>query len=307
MELRQLRYFIAVADMLNFSRASESLFLSQSALSRQISDLEDELGVVLFNRDRHSVALTAAGKLMLSEAKSILLQTEKLAPLLHSAAQETQEENVFIGVDARLNEDLIVHRVLTEVVYQWRQAYPGIRALFFSQEQTELQTALDKGELTVGLMLSPEPTLEPGVTTKILREDELVLVTRREIAGSEQAILEQLLDYSASLVLAEKDTALMTRILLLLNELNFAPAIRFAENRASMLLNVESGDGSTILPESIVRRLENPDLRIYRFPTQTAKLYLLAVWQKNGGRLAEQIVADSIDALRRIEEKTESF
>ena len=52
MELRQLRYFIAVADTLNFSRASESLFLSQSALSRQISDLEDELGLRLFSADR---------------------------------------------------------------------------------------------------------------------------------------------------------------------------------------------------------------------------------------------------------------
>ena len=55
MELRQLRYFVAVADTLNFSRAAESMFVSQSSLSKQISDLEQELGVLLFRRSKHNV------------------------------------------------------------------------------------------------------------------------------------------------------------------------------------------------------------------------------------------------------------
>ena len=62
MEIRQLKYFAAVADTLNFSRAAETLLISQSALSKQIADLERELGMVLLQRDKRSVRLTPAVK-----------------------------------------------------------------------------------------------------------------------------------------------------------------------------------------------------------------------------------------------------
>ena len=64
MEIRQLKYFAAVADTLNFSRAAETLFISQSALSKQVADLERELGMVLLQRDKRSVRLTPAGKVI---------------------------------------------------------------------------------------------------------------------------------------------------------------------------------------------------------------------------------------------------
>lgn len=98
MELRQLRYFVAVADTLNFSRASESLYVSQSALSKQIADLEQELGVRLFQRDKRTVELSCAGRLLLGEAKAILLRSEKLVPLLQEKDQQSQQERtIYIG------------------------------------------------------------------------------------------------------------------------------------------------------------------------------------------------------------------
>ena len=100
MELRQLRYFVAVADTLNFSRAAESLYVSQSALSKQISELEQELGVTLFERDRRNVALTQAGRVLQTEAKGILIQSEKLVPLLrHEAGQNQPERSIHIAVE----------------------------------------------------------------------------------------------------------------------------------------------------------------------------------------------------------------
>lgn len=112
MELRQLRYFVAVADTLNFSRAAESMFVSQSSLSKQISDLEQELGVLLFRRSKHNVELTEAGLLLMDEAKAILLRSEKLAPLLQQADKVYQERSVFIGIDAKADSDPLVHLIL---------------------------------------------------------------------------------------------------------------------------------------------------------------------------------------------------
>ena len=160
MELRQLRYFVAVADTLNFSRAAESMFVSQSSLSKQISDLEQELGVLLFRRSKHNVELTEAGLLLMDEAKAILLRSEKLAPLLQQADKVYQERSVFIGIDAKADSDPLVHLILAEAVYQQRLALPGLRALFFRRSPSDLHQANLSGQLDLGLCLSPAPTID---------------------------------------------------------------------------------------------------------------------------------------------------
>src|SRR5580698_4288825 len=86
MELRHLRYFIAVAEEQNVTRAAARLHVSQPPLSRQIRDLEEELGVSLFRRTAKSLALTEAGKIFLNEARGVLLQTEKAVQAVRAVA-----------------------------------------------------------------------------------------------------------------------------------------------------------------------------------------------------------------------------
>ena len=111
MEIRQLKYFAAVADTLNFSRAAETLFISQSALSKQIADLERELGMVLLQRDKRSVRLTPAGKVFLNEAKVILMRMDTIPILLKNTkdVEKKEEHNVFIGVESRVGDSPIFH------------------------------------------------------------------------------------------------------------------------------------------------------------------------------------------------------
>jgi DNA-binding transcriptional LysR family regulator len=87
MELRHLRYFVAVGEQLNFRRAALRLHVSQPPLSRQIHDLEDELGTKLFDRSNRKLALTAAGECFLKEARQILFHVERASQLAKAASR----------------------------------------------------------------------------------------------------------------------------------------------------------------------------------------------------------------------------
>src|SRR5688572_25567265 len=87
MELRQLRYFVAVAEETNISRAAQKLFLTQPALSRQIKALEEEIGQCLLERHAHSISLTPAGAALLLEARELLQHAEQVLERVRSSAQ----------------------------------------------------------------------------------------------------------------------------------------------------------------------------------------------------------------------------
>ena len=130
MEIRQLRYFIAVADTLNFSRAAESVYLSQSALSRQIMDLEKEVGLPLLRRSTRQVELTEAGKALKKSAKELISRWEKMLPeVRNQVAEEAQALSLTIGVDARALSNPERRRNFLSVLYDLRRSYPGLRVL----------------------------------------------------------------------------------------------------------------------------------------------------------------------------------
>jgi len=87
MELRHLRYFVAVGEALNFTKAATRLHVAQPALSRQVSDLEEELGVDLLRRTSHGVLLTAEGKLFLEEAQGILKRADESVAKVRALAR----------------------------------------------------------------------------------------------------------------------------------------------------------------------------------------------------------------------------
>lgn len=111
MEFRHLRYFITVAECLSFSRAAKQLHIAEPPLSRQIRQLEEELGVQLFVRDRRRVQLTDIGSLVLKEAKNVSAQTAQLLDTVR-LAKEGQVGRVRVGIGTGLGEK--VHYVLVE-------------------------------------------------------------------------------------------------------------------------------------------------------------------------------------------------
>ena len=170
MELRHLRYFVAVAEELHFTRAALRLNIAQPPLSQQIRALEEELGVQLFVRTRRSVALTDAGHALLGRARELLAATQALGPDLRRVARG-EVGQLRIGFSSTLP----LTNVLRDIVADWRRSHPDV-ALHLHEMYSALQfEALRSGGLDVGLVRYNERAPD-GVRLTLLRRDPLRLV-----------------------------------------------------------------------------------------------------------------------------------
>ncbi|AUC95485.1 transcriptional regulator [Bradyrhizobium sp. SK17] len=180
MELRHLRYFVAVADAGSLTVAAEQkLHTSQPSLSRQIRDLEEEVGVQLLNRGAQGIALTAAGKAFLDHARMALLQAEAAKEAALRAAQPPKP--VFsLGFLSGAEIDLLpeVNRIL-------RDGFPGIDIRLSSDYSPSLAKALMRRKLDAAFMRMDE-TME-DIACKRVRTDPLVFVLPRDHRLAAQA------------------------------------------------------------------------------------------------------------------------
>jgi len=170
MELRHLRYFVAVAEELHFTRAALRLNMAQPPLSQQIRALEEELGVQLFVRTRRSVALTDAGQALLERSREMLATAQALPQQLQRVARG-EVGLLRIGFSSTLP----LTKVLRDVVADHRRSHPDV-ALNLREMHSQLQfDSLRRGELDVGLVRYNERAPE-GIRLRLLRRDPLRLV-----------------------------------------------------------------------------------------------------------------------------------
>ena len=157
MELRHLKYFRAVAEALNFTKAASRLHVAQPALSRQIADLEYELGVDLLRRTSHGVVLTAEGKLFLEEATQILQRAEEAVKKVRARARgESGELNV--GYLPPL--DL---RILPRAIAEFKETVPNVKVVLHDLGGDEIRNGLRDGDLQLALMLEPSEQSRAGI------------------------------------------------------------------------------------------------------------------------------------------------
>lgn len=153
MELRHLRYFVAVAKELNITRAAERLHVSQPPLSRQIRDLEEELGVVLLERSPQRVVLTPKGAVFLKDARAVLKLAEE-------AVQRVQSEPGGMKGDLRIGySPNPTIELLPKALKAFRKTTPGVRTLLHDAASDELLAALLAG--TMDVLLGVDPVLKP--------------------------------------------------------------------------------------------------------------------------------------------------
>lgn len=254
MESRPLRYFVAVAEELNFARAAERLGMSAPPLSRAIRNLEAELGVTLFERTTHRVALTPAGEVLLAEAVPVLDALTAAARRTRRAAEAAPELVLAVKPDGAAG---LLDTLLTRYAAEADALPVGIRLCGWG-EQTRL---LREGEADVALV--HEPFDLAGLDTEILAQEERVAVlpSTHPLAAREQVTLTALG--------LPRDPAGLHHYL---DAVVDRHAVR---DLPELLALVEFGDLVTVLPASVAERYPRPGV-VYR-PVPDAPAATLAI------------------------------
>jgi DNA-binding transcriptional LysR family regulator len=254
---RQLEYFHAVARELHFTRAAESLHVAQPALSQQIRKLERQLGLVLFDRDNHRVALTPAGTALLEHAERILADLVTVEEELQGWASGTRGR-VRLGVARGLASRLA--RLLVE----FSAAHPGVEVELREESTGAMVSDLYAGQLDVATLAS-RPELDDGrLAYHPLGHEPLVLIT----GGSGPLARRRRVPIAAldglDLVLYSPGSAVREVILSALAESGTSPRVRFETREYGTARALASvGLAAAIVPRAVAEEA-GPPVRIVR-------------------------------------------
>ena len=172
MELRQLRYFVKAAEALNFSEAAKGLCVTQSTLSQQIRQLEEEMGNQLFQRNSHSMRLTEAGECLLTYAKRTLHDAETCMECVHDL-QKVVKGTLNIGVTYSFSP------ILTETLLTFMKSYPGVKLNIFYKPMDELMNMLTRHEVDFVLAFKPSERREE-IESYVLFNNHLAAIVRTD-------------------------------------------------------------------------------------------------------------------------------
>lgn len=248
MELRHLRYFVAVAEAENVSRAALKLHVSQPALSRQIRDLEEELGFLLLERSAKSVRLTDAGRVFLAEVRAVLQRAEEAVKAARATATGSRGE-LHVGYAPTLTA-----RILPPALRAFQAAMPGVRVKLHDLSTEEMLAGVCEGKLHLAVTVRPAPGALRGLRFEELMREPLRLavapahpLARRRVVSLADAAREPFIAYS------RKDYPDYHELLAAIFSMAKSQP-RIAEEHdgvSSLVAAIAAGNGVAIVPDSL--------------------------------------------------------
>ncbi|MBI5768989.1 MAG: LysR family transcriptional regulator [Verrucomicrobia bacterium] len=276
MELRHLRYFQAVAEQLNFSRAAERLHVAQPALSRQIRDLEAEIGARLFDRNRVRVQLTDAGRTFHQHVSKLLAQVD----IAIASVRDTNRGHggqLTICADWRLSINLI-----PESIAEFRTRYPHVDVVLKELHMSEQVSALRTRQAHIGFLLQEELVPRGDLESLLLIRSDLCVVVGpgHRLARRRQVPIATLRDEAWIKLNGDHGDGYRTYVTQICRLAGFAPAFapQAASSLEALLSLVATGYGVGVLP-AFMRPTSQPTLRFLR--SDCRPIELCAVWPRD--------------------------
>ena len=277
MELRHLRYFVAVAEELHFGRAAERLHIAQPPLSRQIRDLETEIGTPLFDRVARGVELTPAGKAFLPEARLTLAQAERAQRSAQRAAK---------GETGRLRvgfvEAATYSAILPNVLGFFRMHLPQIGLSLFEMSSIEQEEALRDSRIDLGMLDNIPTDAERWLHVESVYSDPLVaaMPESHELAKKARINFEELAEDPFVLFPRTEMPRLYDEFIAACRASGFSPrVVQQAEGWHTLAGLVGAGVGTAFVPRSLANA-QRPGIVYRRARGLTVAVEMAAVWKK---------------------------
>lgn len=278
MELRHLRYFVAAAEAENVSRAALRVHVSQPALSRQLRDLEAELGFALFERSPKSVRLTAAGRTFLREARAVLERAEGAVNAARAVAAGGHAE-LHVGYAPSPTV-----RIIPPALRAFQAQMPNVRVRLHDASTEEMLAGVRDGKFHVALLVRPGPARLRGLQFEELTREALRLavlpshpLAQARSVTPAQASQEPLIGFNRTDYPEYYDHVgawFATR--------HIKPRIAAEhDSAASLAAALESGAGVALVPESFSCST-GPRLKLIPLSPEPAPLVIGAVWAQPG-------------------------
>ncbi|HVA38634.1 MAG TPA: LysR substrate-binding domain-containing protein [Candidatus Dormibacteraeota bacterium] len=246
MELRHLRYFLAVAQQRHFTRAAERLGIAQPALSQQIRQLERELGVRLFDRDNRRVSVTAAGQAFLGHAQPIVDAADTALAEMEGFAGSLRGR-VVVGTLQSLSE-----LKLPGILARYHERHPQVEIALQEETSDRMPSLLVDGALDIALLDTTRRAMPAGIAVENVYQDDLVVVVSlaHELAGRKRVPLAALAD--SPFIMNKPGSGLRRTVEQACREAGFTPRVAFESGDGSAVCALAAeGLGVAILPRSV--------------------------------------------------------
>lgn len=275
MELRHLRYFVAVAEELHFGRAAARLAIVQPSLSQQIQHLERELGFPLLRRTKRSVELTDAGKVFLVEAQRILAQVQE-AKRAAQRAYRGEVGRLAVGYISSSTYDL-----LPMMLRAYRERFPDVEVVLRELTTQEQVRALEEDTIQIGLLRLPISS--PLVRVEVVRQEPIVSVLpeHHPLARQERIAVSQLASEPFVLQSRQRGAGYYMQLMKLCLAAGFSPnVVQEVTEMHTIVSLVAAGIGVSLVPLS-TRNIRSQGV-VYRELEGTATLTEIAVaWRRD--------------------------
>ena len=271
MELRHLRYFVAVAECGSISRASEELFIAQPPLSVQIRQLEDELGTRLLIRYPRGVGLTPAGEIFLQEAKDLLARAERAKRMAHAVSNE-EGGQLRIGFIPSAG-----HMVLQRLIRELRRQRPRSDIDVVEMISDVQLQALHRMEIDVGIVRNPFASTSGLATIELVDPFCLAIPAGHPLEGRPPIALREAAHHVFVSFTRHRGRAFFDQAISLCTDAGFSPNIRYeASTLFGVLDMVSAGLGIALVPaSSAILNPQHLALRLLLEPSRPGRLSLV--------------------------------